>query len=86
MIKIIRKWIGKLTLPDNVYVCSLGDYWIEFPFIPNYHNLKLSGYVYRDYSNTYNYRQIKQNYWGVWEEVDSYLGLNSPLPESWRKS
>ena len=82
IMKSIRNLIGSWTLPENVYVCSLGAYWIHSIGIPDFsESLGLSPYCARDYSHPHNYQEIRQSFWGVWEESSSWLGLHNPLPE-----
>lgn len=82
MLQKLKNLVGTVTLPEDVYVCSLGDYWVETYFIPNDRgNLGFSGYLTRDYSHPHNYRKIEQDFWGIWEESTCWLGVNTPLPK-----
>lgn len=63
----IKTFIGKLTLPEDVYVCELGDYWVESDWY------EMWG------SHDYHYTKINQNKYGKWVKETVYLGKNVPL-------
>lgn len=67
MLKFIKTLIGKLTLPEDVYVDPLGYYWVDDFW--NTANISWPEY----------YRSIEQNSWGKWVVGDMYLGKNTPL-------
>lgn len=77
MLKLIKTFIGNLTLPKEVYVCQLGDYWIETLGIPAYNEIWERTVI--DYSYPYSYQQIEQNWYGKWIKKDCWLGKNTPL-------
>lgn len=80
----IKALIGRLTLPDTVYICEVGNYWIDF--VPSLYSrdYDFSTYCYLKASyNKYNhsYRMIEQNRFGVWKESKTFLHVYKPLKE-----
>ena len=63
----IKTLLGKLTLPKEVYVDSLGDYWVESTW----------NEIWTDHD--YQYTRIIQNNFGKWVRGTEYLGKNTPL-------
>lgn len=63
----IKTLIGKFTLPETVYICELGDYWVIAAWyeIFSYHD--------------YHYISLEQNKWGKWVKGNTYIGKNRPL-------
>jgi hypothetical protein len=65
--KLIRKLIGKLTLPKDVYVDMMGYYWVD-----DFWNLENIHYE-------YYYQSIEQNRFGKWVRCSCFLGTYKPL-------
>lgn len=80
MLLLIKRLIGKYTLKKfikkGVYVDETGDYWVE-TISPKHLTIDLKEFFTRTYPHTY--RELRQNGFGVWGEVDSWLSKHSPL-------
>ena len=63
--------LSKLTQPDNLYVDSLGDYWISK------NSYECDGLV--DTSYLFFYQRIKQSDYGIWYDEHEYLSKNTEL-------
>ena len=73
---MLKKIIGKLTLPVNAEQCELGNWWVEIDGMPTGYKVEMpSGMVEtRSYEYVYNYQEIEQDWLGVWREKSSYIG------------
>lgn len=85
MLQLIRKLISRLSMPEEVYVDSLGDYWEKSDFIPfilySWEDCECPclGYHYKDKTFPHCYRNLVQNYWGYWKLGNERLGKFTPL-------
>jgi hypothetical protein len=78
--QLIRKLLGSWTLPEDVYVCSFGSYWVgSGDKTVTIHNPSW-GDMLKSKKN-YIYVKIERNNWGIWEESSHWLGVNTPLPK-----
>ena len=77
--KLLRKLIGSWTLPEDVYICSLGDYWIEVDGAPYTIKCDRGIWYYEDSGYKYCYQKIKQSFWGVWIKETQWLNKDTEL-------
>jgi hypothetical protein len=73
---IARAFVGACTALHNTCVDDDGDYWIhdrsEIP--PRDKQQADHGYTY-----LYNYRGVRQNWWGAWVETERQKGFDVRL-------
>jgi len=73
---MIRKWIGRLTRPDNFYADEYGNTWVSCHGIPSW-SIEV-GY-YTDYTYRFTYQEVKQNWLGVWVVTNSWFGTSAQI-------
>lgn len=73
---MIKRLISKLTRPKNLYIDTVGGFWVECLYRPD---VTKYGWIYKDFSYSHNYQEVAKDWLGVWRKKPSWYSRSEPL-------